>query len=279
MTTRIIYSDNGTLVDWSTSLNNYYSGDETFSFVAAEDYIYIGNLLPFNHTYMKFTTPSVASSTLSVDIWDGNAFSPAAEIIDETAGFTADGFINWVPDKNKGWGREDTNVNGTERVTGLGTITIYDRYWVRIGFNNDLTASSVASWSGLLFSDDNDLKTEYPNLVRSNVLTAFQAGKVNWEEQNIRAAELMVDDLIDMNVIASKEQIIERKKLSRASVCKVAEIIYNGFGDDGVEDSARARKEYKSRISKNVFITDKDNDARIDREEASGGQGRLYRGY
>lgn len=279
MANRIIFSDNGTLNDWTINLANYHQGDETFSFVSAEDFIYIGSDLPFNHLYFKFSTANTNTVNLSLSIWDGNNFENAADLFDETDGFKNDGFITWVPDKNKGWGREDTNVNGAERVTGLGTITIYDKYWIRLGFDSDLSASSIISWVGNLFSNDNDLKVEFPDLMRTNTLLAFETGKTDWEEQHVRAAEIIIDDLIDRRIISSKDQILERRNLSRASVSKVAEIVYSAFGDDGLDNMTRARKEYDKRISKNLFVKDKDNDGIIDKnEKIDYTHGKLLRG-
>ena len=107
--TRIIYSDNSTLSDWGVELNNFHSGTQTFSFVAAEDYIYVGNVVPFNHFYVKMATASVASSTMSVSYWSGSQWRSAVEVIDETGGLTSDGFVTFVPDRDHGWVNADTD--------------------------------------------------------------------------------------------------------------------------------------------------------------------------
>lgn len=276
-TTRVIYSDNGTLTDLTTQLSNYHSGTYTFSnFVAAEDYIYIGNIAPFNHFYLKMGTASVASTTMSVDYWSGDDWQSVVELNDETSGLTQDGFITFVPDRNYGW--VDGNTNGQGRqITGLTSLTIYDKYWIRISFNNDLTDNCIISWIGQNFSNDDDLGSEFPDLVRSSVLTAFESGKTNWEEQHIRAAEIIVKDLISKNIIYSKGQILERNSFMLPSVSKVAEIIFNSFGDDYIDQKKAARNEYEQRMNKSIYDIDSNRDGELTEGEMTNRQGFLKR--
>ena len=276
-TTRVIYSDDGTLTDLTTNLENYHSGTYTFSgFTAAEDYIYIGNIVPFNHFYLKMATASVASTTMSIDYWTGNSWQAVVETIDETSGLTSDGFVTFVPDRDHAW--VDANTNGQGRqVTGLTTVTIYDKYWIRISFNNDLTANSIISWVGQKFSDDNDLGSEYPDLTRSNVLTAFESGKTDWEEQHVRAAEIIVDTLITKNVIFAKGQILERRSFMLPSVSKVAEVIYNSFGDDYSDQKKDARNEFEKRMDKSIFDVDSNLDGELTYREMTNRQGYMVR--
>jgi len=276
-TTRILYSDNGTLTDLTTELSNFHSGTYTFSgFTAAQDYIYIGNIAPFNHFYLKMGTASVSSTTMSVHYWSGNDWQEVVEIEDETSGLTQDGFVTFVPSKNYGWVNADTSGRG-QQVTGLTSVTIYDKYWIRISFNNDLTADSIISWVGQKFSNDDDLGSEFPDLVRSSVLTAFQSGKTDWEEQHVRAAEIIVKDLISRNIIYSKNQVLERNSFMLPSVSKVAEIIFNSFGDDYTDQTKNARKEYISRMDKSIYDVDLNNDGELSKKEMKYRQGYLTR--
>jgi len=274
--TRIIYSDNSTLSDWGVELNNFHSGTQTFSFVAAEDYIYVGNVVPFNHFYVKMATASVASSTMSVSYWSGSQWRSAVEVIDETGGLTSDGFVTFVPDRDHGWVNADTNGTG-QTVTGLTGVTIYDKYWIRLSFNNDLTASSIISWIGQKFSNDDDLGSEYPELVTSNVLTSFESGKTDWEEQHVRAGELIVRDLIAQKIIYAKGQILERNSFMLASVSKVAELIFTSFGDDYIDQKNAARAEYEKRLNKGIYDVDLNGDGELDPREMVTRQGFMSR--
>jgi hypothetical protein len=256
---RVLYSNNGTIEDFSVALSSYSQGSKAFTYVAGEDYIYIGSRLPFNHIYFKLSTPSSNIVSMSVQYYDGNAWVNTVEVIDETNGFTQSGFVQFTPDRQKGWVQKSTNYGG-ETVEGLTTVTIYDLYWVRISFSGNLTASTLA-WVGNLFSNDSDLGTEYPDLVRPNTLTSFKAGKTNWEDQHVRAAQILVDDLINKGIVCGSGQILDWREFTNASIHKVAELAFNAFGDAYIDNTIAARKEYNERLSKRFYRVDKNNDA------------------
>lgn len=273
---RILFSDNGTLNDFTVNLGNYYSGTNSFPFVANQDFLYIGSPVPFNHFYVKFGTANTAASNLTVQYYSGLGWNNVAEVIDETQGFTQDGFVEFVPDKTNGWVQQDTSGSGGT-ISELNTVEIYDKYWMRVGFDSDLDAETTLSWLGYLFSNDNDLKTEFPDLLRTNVLTAFQAGKTDWEEQHVRAGEIVVQDLIKKSVINFKGQILRRERFTLASVQKVAEIVFNSFGDDYLDNRNAARKEYNDRLNVGLYDTDKNADGRLGDAEMRYRQGWLGR--
>jgi len=278
MKTRIIFSNNGTLEDFTQELNKYSSGTKTFDYAAAEDSLFIGVTLPINHLYFKFGLANTANANMLIKIWDGNTFKAVAEFRDETNGFKNPNYSTWVPDRNNLWGKEDTvNSAGVEQVTGLGGITIYDKYWIKIDFSIDLDVGTTLSWLGHLFSDDAELGSEFPDLNRANTKAAFTSGKTDWEEQAVRAAILIEDDLKKMKLIKHESQILDRDELMPASIQKVAEIIYNSFGDDYLEQKKAARTEYYSRLKKATKF-DRDNDGIVDPTEEISYQGRISRG-
>jgi len=85
MKNRILFSDNGTLEEWTPQLSKYATGEQSFSFVAAEDAIYIGSLYPFNHKYFKFgSTVNAAPADMTISVWGGNEFEAVVNIVDET---------------------------------------------------------------------------------------------------------------------------------------------------------------------------------------------------
>jgi len=147
---------------------------------------------------------------------------------------------------------------------------------LKITFSADLTADTALSWVGQKFSDDNDLGSEYSDLVRLSMLAAFETGKTTWEEQHVRAAGLIVKELMANSTIIEKEQILEREDFKYASVSKCAEIIYGGLGDDYKDDKKLAKDEYAIRINSAMPKIDKDANARFDDYETPT-QGRLVR--
>lgn len=275
--TRILYSDNGTITDLTSDINNYHAGSFSLNgFSETQDFIYVGNIAPFNHFYLKLGTANSTSLTLDVDYWNGNSWVSMVEIIDDTKGLTESGFLTFVPDKNKSWINADTNGTG-QQITGLTSVTIYDRYWVRISLSAAPSAGTELSWVGQLFSSDSDLGSEYPELLSSAVLTSFEAGKTSWEEQSVRAAELVVQDLIRAGIIFSKGQILERHSFMLPSVSKVAELAYSNFGDDYADQKTNARNEYKARMDKTIFDVDLNLDGELQVGEMATKQGFMSR--
>lgn len=284
MDTRVIFEDDTTLNDYTFQCNDYFSNNaNAFGYVVTDDFLYLGSRFPFNHLYFKFGTANTATETLSISIWDGTSWRAAKEIFDETetggASFAQDGYITWVPDKQKGWSREDTvNSAGTETIPNFGTLTIYDHYWVRFSFSGSLDAGTTLSWLGPLFSDDNDLGIEYPDLVRSNTIDAWESGKTTWEEQHVYAARQIIKDLKKQRVIVHQSQILDRKDFTDVAVAKVAEIAFGGMGRDFEDDRIKAMNHYKERLIDTMGLIDKDLDAQKDRQEINNVQGRLTRG-
>lgn len=280
MKKRILYSNNTVISDMTANLDKFQSGVETVSIVAAEDYIYIGSILPFNHIYIDMgSTVNDNVSAMTVAYWDSGAFRDAVNLIDETSSssktLAQSGHVSWTPDRDYSWIREDTNYSGNS-VTGLTTVEIYDMYWARLAFSADLTTDMNISWIGQIFSDDDDLGAEHADLIRSGFMTAFEAGKADWKEQHVIAGRLMINDLIKKKEIVEGDQILSREDLREASVKKVAQIIYNGMGNDYSTQRDDAKKEYKDRINTLIPKVDKNKNARLDRNEQHS-NGRLYR--
>ena len=283
MKRRILYSNNGVLSDLSVALDNYQTGTSTIAgFVAAEDYIFIGSELPFNHLYLKLDGVNVNSdaSVMSVSYWDSTQFRSAVDLLDETAtagaSLAQSGFASWSSHKTYGWVREDTNYGGNS-VTGLETVDIYNMYWLRIGFSADLTAGLALSWVGQKFSNDADLGAEHSDLVRASFIDAYQSGKTDWEEQHVLAANLVIDELIHKKIVFKGSQLLDKDDLKLVTVKKVAEIIYGGMGRDYNDERDSVQKEYYRRINKALPTVDRNINGRKDINETVTTVGRLYR--
>lgn len=276
---RIFYSDNAILVDLSTTLNDYHNATYPISgFIAAQDAIYIGNSVPFNHVYFKLSAYNTNSAIMSVSYWNGREWIAAAEVIDETSvvgkSFGQSGFVTWTPSKDELWSMDDTNYKSST-VTGLTSVVIYDQYWLKISFSANLSAISL-DWIGQKFSDDDTLGAEFPDLVRPAVMTAWETGKTSWEEQHVIAADIIGKDLMAKGLILEKGQILDRFDLDRPAVQKVAEIIYGGLGADYADQKAAARKEYDNRLNVALPKVDANMNGRIDSTERTQ-TGKLYR--
>lgn len=214
------------------------------------DFIYIASDFPFNHTFIKLgAVKNLITSTMKVEYYT-TTWEQVVELRDETNGLKQDGFIEFTPNRNFGWAQ---TVDSSE--AGVSTV-VYNKYWTRVSFNQNLTADVELSFIGNKFSDDEDLFSEFPVFNDANFLTAFKAGKTSWEEQHLKAAELIIQDLQKKQVIFGKEQILDRVKFLSASVCKVAEIIFTAFGNDYIEQRKIAKEEYSKRLDLSQYNID-----------------------
>ena len=241
---RIFHDDNGTLRDLSASMNSLTSGNAALALVASQDKLYIGADAPFNHRYFQMAVVNDQASVASVEIWDGSAWRAAVNVVDETAVSGASlgqsGILSWTPNRHYGWGLEDT----TEDIPALASLKIYGLYWVRITWSADLKATTSIAYCGHKFATDADLETQYPDLAKSATKTAFKAGKTDWNDQHVVAAEAIIRDLKNRQIVWSRNQVLGWEMFNAAAVHKVAEIIMRGFGDDWSDERQAAREAY-----------------------------------
>ena len=271
---RTIFSDNGTLIDLTKDLDKFTSGVGAIPMVAGEDYLYFGGVLPFNHRFFAFDTPaSVVSATTQceIEIWNGTSWVSVVDIIDQTSvsdiTMKQDGIISWTTDREEAWicvldAKDDIPEFASS------TFNVYNHYWARLSFTDDLGPTTALKFVGQKFSDDTDLGTWYPDLVLSNVLTAWESGKTNWDEQHVEAAKQIATDLMQRQSVVSANQILNFDRFREASVHYVASMAYRGFGDDYKDNYSRALADYKSLIGQAVLDIDKNQTARIEPTEA-----------
>lgn len=269
ITQRVIWDDNGTLKDLSASLNRYHANPETIPLVAAEDKLYIGSELPFNHRYVNMTTANTAASIISsIEVWSGSAWVGVVDIIDQTqlgsATFGQSGIFSFSVARNSSWSQEAT----TEDVTGLSSLKIYNLYWMRLTFSADLDAGTQINYIGHKFSDDSALAPNgYRDLERADVKTGYEAGKTNWDEQHIAAAEEILRFLKKNRTIWSANQVLDWGQFEQPSIHKTAEIAFRGFGDDFATERNEAKKLFETTMNQGVFVVDRDEDGKVDERE------------
>jgi hypothetical protein len=273
---RIFYKTGSTIAELSNTLNKYASGTSTLDILSTDSF-YIASDFPLNNFYVKVgTTPNIVTAAMNISYWSGNSFANAVFVNDYTDSFKNSGFVEFTPDKSAQWNSSNSNHSG-QSIPELSTIIVYDKFWTKITFDADLTELLTLDWIGNLFSTDEDLFSEYPIFDDANYLASFKTGKTTWEEQAVRAAELIIADLIRKKVIVGREQILDRTKFIDASICKVAELIYNSFGNDYVEQRKAAKEEYMRRLDIEQYNVDLNGDAILDKREVSSSQGWLSR--
>jgi hypothetical protein len=262
---RIIWDDNGTLKDISRSLNDFRSSASVVvGFEAANDAIYVGTELPFNTRYLKLGTANDLASAVSISVWDGNAWIPTKDVIDETkTSFSAaislaqSGQISFALDRDdRGWGSEQDSND----IPDLAGTFIYDLFWTKWTWSADWKNTTSLSYVGSLYSTDNDLSTFYPDLMNIDLMDAFETGKTTWLEQGFSAAEAIERELRSKSIIMRREQLFDWSLLLEASVHKTAEIIYGGLGSAYNEAKKLAAESYIKSINLKYFETDRNGD-------------------
>lgn len=265
---RVIFNDNGTTKDLSAVLNDIQSGASLFDLVAADDALYIGSDLPFNHRYFEFTAPNQNNSTITVETWNGSEWVEVVDLLDETkdgqVSFAKNGIVSWVPDRDESWQKV---ADTFDTVDGLDDLKIYDLYWVKVSFSANLTTTMGLKYCGHKFSRDEDLGGKYAELVTQNALDSFADDKTSWDEQHILAAEDIVRDLRKKRVIWNRNQVVDWQTFTDASVHKVAYIAFSAFGDAFIEKRDEAKRNYDQSMAGLNFDVDLNENAVLDEEE------------
>lgn len=243
---RVIFKDDTVISDLSASLNDYSAGNATVAIVAADDAIYIGSELPFNHKFIQVATPNSIASTISAHIWNGSDWSQVADLVDQTAvggkTLAQSGKISFTPNRDiAGWVCEYDSA----RVEGLETTKIYDLYWLRLTFSADLSATTALAYVGNLFNTDASLYLQYPDLNSAAILAAF-GNSTTWIKQSLTAAEIIVQDLRNAKVLIRRDQIMDDTLLTIAGVHKTAQLIYMGLGNGHTTQRDYAERLYKA---------------------------------
>lgn len=277
---RVLFKRQGTIKDLSPLLSNIHGNSTAFDFTAG-DFLYIASYLPFNHRHISVAEPNSVAAVLSVDIWSGEAWVPALDIVDETAvngaALGRDGKISFVPDPDKsGWSSDDTkDMAGSGIEAGP---KIFGLYWARLSWSATLDITTELAYIGHKFSEDEALEAEYPDLARASLKDGWKTGKIDWEEQTLLAAEYIVQHLKGPKYsIVSPDQIMEPDVFEKASVHRTAMIIFKGLGQDYEAQLEEATKAYNSAIDVRQFEIDENRNGSKEPFEKEIKGTRLYR--
>jgi len=264
---RVIFSDNGVLIDYTNELNCFTSKTALINFTLNEDYLYIGSDLPFNNKYFQVATPNEQNATIFIEYWDGNKWVAAIDVIDETKinnkSLAKSGHIQWSYDANQ----STMSADDTKDIAALSSLKINSLFWLRISFTASLSNLTALKFIGQKFSEDEDLAIFYPEMSLANTKAQFTSNKTDWNDQHFIAAEHICRKLKVDGIIKHPNQILNWRIFTEASVHKVAEMIYLAFGDD-FNDNRKIALEYYNQAMKNVINQiDLNNNAVLDSHE------------
>lgn len=255
---RVIYSGS----DISINVNDFRSSSALIPYEVGQ-YIYVGSILPFNNLWFDLLVKNTLPTTISVDIWWGNAWVPAVDILDESEGMTKNGRLNFNTNRLKGWDIEQT----TDDVAGLEAFEIYWRYWVRLSWSADFNPLTSISYVGQRFSNDEVLYSFYPDLSQQDILLSFESGKTTWDEQHYMAAEHIVMDLKKRNIVRSKSQLMDWSIFQAAACHRIAEMVYMAFGSPYFDQMKEARKSYNEAMNIKFYQADLNASGSLDPAE------------
>jgi hypothetical protein len=267
LTQRVIHNT----TDISVSVGDYRSGTYAMTYVNTQ-YVYIGSCVPFNNIWIELST--VAGSTAGtpvVQVWYNQAWTNVVDIIDQTSGLTASGRISWSVDVDSGW----TIEAESEDVTGLSSFNIFNRYWMRISWPNNFTATF--GYIGQKLSNDYVMAGLYPDLMQSNIMTGFKAGKTTWDEQHFMVAEYIIKDIRKKNYAQHGGQLMDWSIFEDAGCHRVAEIVYYAFGISHKDHAAIARKRYEEEMANRYMVVDLNKDGHAQPLEVSNRSGFMTR--
>lgn len=273
---RVIFSNDGSLSDISVNTGDFREGSSTIDYVTSEDYLFLASFLPFNHKHFDIGTANDQSSAISVEIWDGSAWTGAVDVLDQTSSsgvsLSQDGIISWTSNVDDApWNRQQKSAD----VTGLTGTSIYNMYWVRLSWDGSFNANTTIEYIGHKFSKDSQLFDQYPELNDTNLLTSFESGKTDWEEQHYLAADYIIRDLKQDNAIVSADQLLDWQVFREASIHACAMLIFWGLSQ--FEKHEKAKSMYEN-YRKNGFLNiDLNRDARLNVKEKAIRQGFLSR--
>jgi hypothetical protein len=266
ITQRVIYDTD----DISVAVGDYRVGTYALNY-QQDKKLYIAGNCPFNNLWFELSTISASDAGIPIiEVWYNGSWYDVVDIIDQTQGMTKSGRISWSLHIDAGWNSEQKS-----ETVGLSSFQIYNRYWLRIGWPSDFLAG--VSYIGQKFSDDTVLSSIYPDLLQSQILSGFKAGKTNWNEQHFLASEAIVKDLRKRNFAVDRGQIMDWSIFEDAACHKVAEIVYQAFGTPYREHVNEAKRRYQEEMSVRMYALDVNQNGHVEVNEITRKSGYMTR--
>ena len=237
-------------VETTQTTEDISAGTIDFEQITA-DFFYVGFRDRFAARHFQLDVPNATSSVLTVEYWNGTAYTSVEDLVDETVGFTKSGFIHWQ------------NKRDWEKVAQT-PVSDKELFWIRISVSVNLDAGTTLQSVLNLFSDDNILRFYYPEIVAD--ARYLPPGRSNFLEQHLASKNSVVLRLKQRGVIDNEGQIIDPNPVMAAAVHKTAEIILTPIEQDS-EFIDRVRRAYADEINQLKLETAQNKDGLIDASE------------
>ncbi len=152
-----------------------FGRDSFTTTLALTSYLYVGHSKPIGAAYCEISTVNTVANVLAFQYWNGATWTTLTTARDLTKGLTRSGWVSW--DRPSDWAAHA--VNG---VTA---------FWVRAA-PSVLHTATVLSGLNLIFADDFDLKTEFPNVQDAAFLPSGAVSHIN---THVAVRNQMIQDL------------------------------------------------------------------------------------
>ena len=257
----VLHDDNSSFTDHSPALIDYSRGTASFTFITAEDSIYIGFEKPINVFYVELSTANTNSTTLTLKYYNGTAFTGVDGLFDDSEALTRSGFVRW--DRNQ-TDEAATTINSTEL------------FWYKIDLAVDSSAIVIQGLN-LVFSDDQDLKRELfeqdkfrPLGESSHILSHVAArdeiiqelrtdGRYKEDLNTGRLKDITVFDLLDISQVKLASTYLTLAKIMIAASDSVDDLY--------MQKHSLYRSVYNKAMKTMYINIDSDNDGISDTEE------------
>jgi hypothetical protein len=229
--------------------------------LTTSDYFYLGFKSPFTTRYFHFSELNVNTSTLTVEYWNGTVWKSVEDLVDQTDGFTKNGFLSWI---NPGdWFRHEQAP-----VIAVNTFSqkLY-HYWIRISVSDDLSVDTALQSVLNLFCDMDYFTAFYPEI--ANDTRYLPSGRTDFLEQLNSAKDLIVLRMKQKGEIKDEADILDINEVAVATAHATAYIILHPIAGD--ESTAKRRddalKAMNAEIASGVKVVDQDRSGDIEEIE------------
>ena len=215
------------------------------------DFFYIGFKGRFASRYFDIGTVNSNSANITVEYWNGTAWTEVEDLVDQTAGFTQSGFISWLNMTDWQPREQDPIVSDGGEVLKM----FYIRLSTDTSFSVGTTLESVIN----LYSDDDLVRNLFPEIISDD--RYLPPGRTNFLEQHFEAKNRVVRRMKQKNLIEDEAQIIDINEVAEAAAWAMIIIVLSPIATS--EELSlillRAKNNFESelsRINKNVDLNE-----------------------
>jgi len=256
----VLQDNASTFTDHSNDAVDYLRDTFTLAMAGGTDFLYIGYHKQVNAVYAEIDTVDASGSTLLVERFDGTVWVPVVHL-DETEGMSRSGFITWDKafdsDPHEEIAPPEVEVDGITQT------------FIRFSYDNGNTA--VLDGLNLVFSDDQMLKREFPNILDPRILGAGQTSHITHHvaSRNLMVQTLRNEGYIKHNDVTGIESINQfdlidiyeiREAATYLALSKIFFILSDEIGDNWWSKHKEYHKLYNQTFNTAKLSVDTDDD-------------------